>query len=70
MLVILTQDKILSTETVCKHCLLADQTGHPRWQQGRLACSKNFLKNRNPRTGQDSPRQIQCQMGFRVTQVR
>lgn len=71
MLVILTEDQILSTEAVCKHCLLADQTGHPRWRQGRLVCGKTFLKSRHRGAkGQETPRQYQCQMGFRVTQVR
>ena len=65
MLVILTQESILSAKTVCQGCLLANHQGLPRWKQGRLSCGafvhKNFESNK--------PKRYQCQMGFQVAEI-
>ena len=71
MLVILTEDKVLSTDMVCKNCLLADQTGHPRWKHGNLVCGKTRRSKEFNRQRQSiSNNEYQCQMGFRLTQVQ
>jgi hypothetical protein len=44
MLVILTDEQILSPKQVCQTCLLADQSGQPRWRQGRLRCAQAIHK--------------------------
>ncbi|MGF1568284.1 MAG: hypothetical protein ACFCVD_09480 [Nodosilinea sp.] len=64
MLVILTDDQLISPQTVCSSCLMADQNGQPRWQQGRLGCGRML-----PGPSQGQPTQFECQMGFRVAQV-
>ena len=71
MLVILTEDQVLSTDMVCKNCLLADKTGHPRWKHGSLGCGKTRRSSDQGRQSQNSsPNEYQCQMGFRLTQVQ
>ncbi len=64
MLVILTDEHVLSTGQVCQGCLLADQRGLPRWNQGRLGCG--HLLGRN---GHNLPMVYECAMGFRVANV-
>ena len=68
MLVILTEGQVLSTDTVCRNCLLADQTGHPRWKHGHLGCGKIRRQKESDRPSSSSD-EYQCQMGFRVAQV-
>ncbi len=78
MLVILTKNQVLSPDSVCQNCLLADETGHPRWKKGRLRCGHPIPTRRSEGSdlteplganmAQISP-QYQCQMGFRVTQI-
>lgn len=64
MLVILTDEQILSTRQVCPGCLLADQQGLPRWHQGKLICGHALDKS-----GKNQPSLYQCQMGFRVANI-
>jgi hypothetical protein len=64
MLVILAGDQFLSPKQVCQSCLLADQTGQPRWQNGRLVCGKTIQ-----RSSAIHPSQFECPMGFRVVNV-
>ena len=64
MLVMLTDNQIISPHTVCQTCLLADHNGETRWRQGSLGCGRLV-------TGLDhgEPAQFECQMGFRVASV-
>lgn len=64
MLVVLMENQLLAPEQVCQTCLLADQTGQPRWRQGELRCGRAL------RTAtEDQPKQYECQMGFRIAQI-
>ncbi|MCM1982297.1 hypothetical protein [Lyngbya confervoides] len=70
MLVILTKNQVLSTDTVCQGCLLADQRGHPRWQNGHLCCGQQVPREASDaKKRTDSCLQYRCQMGFRVAQI-
>lgn len=64
MLVILTENQLLSPQQVCPNCLMADQSGQPRWHDGRLRCGRALHRLTN-----DQPEQYECQMGFRVAQI-
>jgi hypothetical protein len=64
MLVILTDSQLLSPQLVCPTCLLADQSGQPRWQQGQLRCGRAL-----GRSSDQQPEQFECQMGFRIANV-
>lgn len=66
MLVILTEDQLLSPQVVCQSCLLADRKGQPRWRQEQLFCGR-LLDQCSESESQS--KQYQCQMGFRVAQV-
>jgi len=65
MLVALTNSQLLPLQSVCCTCLLADRQGRPRWQQGRLRCGRPI---RSLTT--QLPEQYECQMGFRIVEVR
>jgi hypothetical protein len=64
MLVILTDEQVLSPSQVCQSCLLADKSGQPRWRQGKLGCGHAIRK-----CAANQPDQYQCEMGFRVANV-
>lgn len=64
MLVILVGDQILTPQKVCQTCLLADQSGQPRWHQGQLRCGRSVRI-----FAEAQPNQYECQMGFRVANV-
>lgn len=64
MLVILTDEQILSTQQVCQSCLLADRRGLPRWHQGKLSCGHCLSK-----AGSDRPALYECQMGFVLASI-
>ncbi len=64
MLVILTDNQILAPGQVCQSCLLADQTGQPRWRRGRLCCGQAVKK-----VAEQQSEQFECVMGFRVAQI-
>ncbi|MEB3293761.1 MAG: hypothetical protein VKJ24_11435 [Synechococcales bacterium] len=64
MIVMMVGDQLLPAKTVCQNCLLADQTGQPRWAEGRLRCG-----NALPKPGDRAATQFECQMGFRVTHI-
>ena len=64
MLVILMDDQILAPQHVCQSCLLADQSGQPRWRQGQLRCGHAIRK-----LTEQQPDQYQCQMGFRIANI-
>jgi hypothetical protein len=65
MLVILTQESVLSAQTVCQDCLLANHQGLPRWKQGTLSCGSSIHKN----FASHQPKRYQCQMGFQLAEV-
>jgi hypothetical protein len=68
MLVIMMDNQLLMPQTVCQGCLMADQRGQPRWQQGQLRCGRLLQ-----RSGAEQPAQYaiqyECQMGFRVANI-
>ncbi|MEP0754200.1 hypothetical protein NDA03_18430 [Trichocoleus sp. Lan] len=64
MLVILTDEQILSPKQVCQTCLLADQSGQPRWRQGQLRCAQEIHK-----LTENQPDQYECLMGFRIANI-
>ena len=64
MLVILTDDNILSVNQVCSGCLLADQQGTPRWHHGELGCGHSLGK-----VDSRQAKVYKCEMGFQVTEV-
>lgn len=64
MLVILMDNQLLSPQQVCQTCLLADQSGQPRWQHGQLRCGRIIHK-----LTEQQPDQFQCQMGFRIANI-
>lgn len=64
MLVILMEDQILAPQHVCQSCLLADQSGQPRWSQGQLRCGQAIRK-----LAAQHPAQYQCMMGFRIAYI-
>jgi hypothetical protein len=64
MLVILAGEQLLSPQQVCQNCLMADQSGQPRWRQGRLRCGQAILK-----LEEKIPDQFECHMGFRVANI-
>lgn len=64
MLVILTDEHILSTQQVCQNCLLANQQGQPRWRDGQLCCGQAIRK-----LAENQPSHYECQMGFRLMNV-
>jgi hypothetical protein len=64
MLVILMEDQLLSPQQICQTCLMADQSGQPRWHQGQLRCGRALQK-----LADGQPDQYECQMGFRVANI-
>ncbi|NJL82337.1 MAG: hypothetical protein HC890_04090 [Chloroflexaceae bacterium] len=64
MLVILTEEQVLSPRKICPGCLMADHSGFPRWQGGKLGCG-NYLGRR----GDNQPELYECQMGFVLASI-
>lgn len=64
MLVILTDEQILSPKQVCQGCLMANRRGLPRWNRGKLGCGQVLDRSRKNR-----PMLYECQMGFRVAEI-
>ncbi|ACK64840.1 conserved hypothetical protein [Rippkaea orientalis PCC 8801] len=64
MLVILANDNILSVRAVCQGCLLANNQGLPRWNEGKLSCGYSLSPLDN-----HQPQRYQCEMGFQVAQI-
>ncbi len=77
MLVVLTEQQVLSPRQVCQGCLLADRSGLPRWHQGRLSCalaaeraaSSCPSRSRQTAPAPKSPKRFQCQMGFQLAEI-
>ena len=64
MLVIVMENQLLPTQQVCQACLMADQSGQPRWQPGKLRCGRALAQSND-----SQPEQYECQMGFRVANI-
>jgi hypothetical protein len=64
MLVILMDNQLLLPQQVCQNCLMADQRGQPRWDQGQLRCGRALNK-----LIASQPDQYECQMGFRIANI-
>ena len=68
MLVVLMQEQVLTPQKVCCGCLLADQSGLPRWRQGKLGCGRALQEMTTP-TADQPPALYECQMGFRLANI-
>ncbi|MBW4472680.1 MAG: hypothetical protein KME45_20240 [Stenomitos rutilans HA7619-LM2] len=64
MLVILMDNQLIAPQAVCATCLMADQSGRPRWQSGKLRCGRAIHK-----ASEQQPEQFECQMGFRFADI-
>ncbi|HAC62483.1 MAG TPA: hypothetical protein DCF68_02835 [Cyanothece sp. UBA12306] len=64
MFVVLTNDNVLSASAVCQGCLLANNQGLPRWNQGKLSCGHSVTP-----LDHHQPEQYECEMGFQVAQI-
>ncbi|OKH22063.1 hypothetical protein NIES593_14110 [Hydrococcus rivularis NIES-593] len=64
MLVILTDEQIISTQQVCSGCLLANSHGLPRWHHGKLGCGHSLAK-----ADRHSSELYECQMGFVLANI-
>lgn len=64
MLVIVMEDQIFAPGQVCQSCLLADQSGQPRFGQGQLRCGHAIRK-----LTEQQPDQYECLMGFRIVNI-
>ena len=65
MLVIFTDEQIMSPEKICPGCLLANSDGLPRWYQSKLSCGK--CVGQLPDSG--SPI-YECHMGFKIANLK
>jgi hypothetical protein len=64
MLVIITEEHLISPTQVCQTCLLADRSGQPRWHNGKLCCG-----NAVQPLSRELPPQYECCMGFRLVNI-
>lgn len=64
MFVLLTDQRALASDVVCQSCLMANQEGQPRWQEGKLLCGSR-VQGLDPQ----SATLYECQMGFRLTRI-
>lgn len=65
MLVILMENQLILPQQVCPNCLMADQSGQPRWERGKLRCGRALIK-----LAESQPDQYECQMGFRIANIQ
>lgn len=64
MLIALMKDQLVTLQTVCQTCLMADGSGRPRWDGANLRCGRQLAD-----PGQNHPVQYECQMGFRIAEI-
>ena len=64
MLVIITDEQVLSPKQVCQTCLMANRGGLPRWHHGKLKCGHTVNKS-----SENQATVYECQMGFRVADI-
>ena len=62
MLVILLDNQVIPSTSVCASCLMASQSGQPRLHDGNLRCARRLEST-------TTLPQYQCQMGFRLANV-
>ncbi|WP_442786369.1 hypothetical protein [Leptothoe sp. PORK10 BA2] len=62
MLVILLDNHVIPSATVCASCLMANQSGQPRFHDGKLGCAQ-------PLDSSTPLPHYQCQMGFRLANI-
>ncbi|MEM9214216.1 MAG: hypothetical protein AAGD25_07695 [Cyanobacteria bacterium P01_F01_bin.150] len=67
MLVILMDNQLLPSQSVCQGCVMADQQGRPRWYGGELLCGRALQCL--PEDGDHRLNQYECQMGFRIAHI-
>ena len=65
MLVVVMDNQLVSPESICHSCLMADRAGQPRWRNGSLSCGRALSQ-----TSPEQPQQYECQMGFRIAKIR
>ena len=64
MLVVMMNNQLLAPTAICQGCLMADQQGQPRFNQGHLTCGRRLAT-----IHEDQPTQYECQMGFRIANI-
>lgn len=64
MLMILIEDRMVQPQAVCQSCPMANQSGLPRWNRGRLRCGHLVEQ-----TLEEGSAQYECTMGFRVAKL-
>lgn len=72
MLVILTDEQIISTQQVCSSCLLANHQGTPRWNKGKLGCGHSLARASGDKPQAslcDRANLYECQMGFLLANI-
>lgn len=65
MLVMLMDNQVITPQTVCQSCLLADRSGQPRWRSGHLCCGQAV-----PKLTEQQTEQYECLMGFRIANIQ
>ena len=60
----LMENQLVAPQQVCQGCLLAAQSGQPRWKGGQLCCG-----HRVPKLVHTQLDQYECQMGFRIASI-
>ncbi len=71
MLVVLTEQQILSVKQVCSNCLMANHAGLPRWNKGKLSCGRllDSGKVSSVECARACAQVYECQMGFHLTNI-
>ena len=64
MLRVLINDQILKPQRVCQTCLLADASGQPRTNKGKLCCAQVVRKFTEQQADQ-----YECMMGFKIVNI-
>lgn len=63
MLVVLLDDQVIPSDSVCCGCLMANHRGQPRLRDGKLGCAQLLESSA-------TLPQYQCQMGFRLANIK
>jgi hypothetical protein len=64
MLIVITENQLISPQELCQCCLLADSKGQPRWREGKLGCGHPLNK-----AEKNLPVTYECEMGFKITNI-
>lgn len=62
MLVVLLDNQVIPSASVCAGCLMANHSGQPRLRDGQLGCAQRLESS-------TALPQYQCQMGFRLANI-